>query len=37
VTVFAQQLLGKQAFPLRQAAWYTKALPTFSETLADLR
>ncbi len=37
VTVFAQQLLGEQAFPIRQAAWYTKALPTFSDTLAFVR
>jgi hypothetical protein len=37
VTVFAQQLLGEQAFPIRQAAWYTKALPTFSDTLALVR
>ncbi|HEY1354500.1 MAG TPA: hypothetical protein VGF67_33225, partial [Ktedonobacteraceae bacterium] len=37
VTVFAQQLLEGQPFPVRQAAWYSKVLPTFSETLADLR
>jgi hypothetical protein len=37
VTVFAQQLLGEQPFPVRQAAWYTKALPTFSDTLALVR
>lgn len=37
VTVFAQQLLGEQPFPVRQAAWYTKALPTFSDTLAFVR
>src|SRR5438876_1724311 len=37
VTVFAQQLLGNQPFPIRQAAWYTKALPTFSDTLAFVR
>jgi hypothetical protein len=37
VTVFAQQLLEGQAFPVRQAAWYTKALPTFSDTLAFVR
>jgi hypothetical protein len=37
VTVFAQQLLEGQPFPVRQAAWSAKALPTFSETLADLR
>jgi hypothetical protein len=37
VTIFAQQLLEGQAFPVRQAAWYTKALPTFSDTLALVR
>jgi hypothetical protein len=37
VTMFAHQLLGKQSFPIRQAAWYTKALPTFSDTLAFVR
>ncbi len=37
VTIFAQQLLQGQAFPVRQAAWYSKTLPTFSDTLADLR
>jgi DDE superfamily endonuclease len=37
VTIFAQQLLGEQPFPIRQAAWYTKALPTFSDTLAFVR
>jgi hypothetical protein len=37
VTVFAQQLLEGQAFPVRQAAWYSKALPTFSDTLAFVR
>jgi hypothetical protein len=37
VTVFAQQLLGEQSFPIRQAAWYAKALPTFSDTLAFVR
>jgi hypothetical protein len=37
VTVFAQQLLGEHPFPVRQAAWYTKALPTFSDTLAFVR
>lgn len=35
VTIFAHLLLDKQPFPVRQAAWYTKALPTFSDTLAD--
>jgi hypothetical protein len=37
VTVFAHQLLQGQPLPVRQAAWYTKALPTFSETLAFVR
>jgi hypothetical protein len=35
VAIFAHQFLGEQSFPVRQAAWYTKALPTFSDTLAD--
>jgi hypothetical protein len=37
VTIFAQQLLDGQAFPIRQATWYSKALPTFSDTLAFVR
>ena len=37
VTIFAQQLLGEQPFPIRQAACYSKALPTFSDTLAFVR
>lgn len=37
VTVFAHQLLQGQPLPGRQAAWYTKALPTFSDTLAFVR
>jgi hypothetical protein len=37
VTVFAHQLLQGQSLPGRQAAWYTKALPTFSDTLAFVR
>ncbi len=37
VTIFAQQLLGAQPFPVRQAVWYAKALPTFSDTLAFVR
>lgn len=37
VTIFAHQLLGPEPFPVRQAAWYTKALPTFSDTLAFVR
>ena len=37
VTVFAHQLLQGQALPVRQAAWYTKTLPTFVDTLALVR
>jgi hypothetical protein len=37
VTLFAHQLLQGQPLPVRQAAWYTKALPTFSDTLAFVR
>jgi hypothetical protein len=37
VMVFAHHLLQGQPLPVRQAAWYTKALPTFSETLAFVR
>lgn len=37
VTLFAHQLLGEQSFPVRQAAWYAKSLPTFSDTLAFVR
>ena len=37
VTLFAHQLLGTESFPVRQSAWYTKALPTFSDALALVR
>lgn len=37
VAFFAQQLLQGQALPVRQATWYSKALPTFSDTLAFVR
>lgn len=37
VTIFAHQLLRGQSLPVRQATWYTKALPTFSDTLAFVR
>jgi hypothetical protein len=37
VTIFAHQFLQGQPLPVRQAAWYTKALPTFSDTLALIR
>jgi hypothetical protein len=37
VTLFAHQLLQGQALPVRQTAWYPKAQPTFSDTLAFVR
>ncbi|HLJ34444.1 MAG TPA: transposase [Ktedonobacteraceae bacterium] len=37
VTIFAHQLLQGQSLPTRQAAWYSKTLPTFSDTLALVR
>jgi len=37
VTIFAHQLLQGQPLPVRQAAWYSKTLPTFSDTLAFVR
>jgi hypothetical protein len=37
VTLLAHELLQGQAFPVRQAAWYTKALPTFVDALALVR
>jgi hypothetical protein len=37
VTLFAHHLLDEQPFPVRQSAWYAKALPTFSDTLAFVR
>ena len=37
VTLFAHQLLHAHALPVRQAAWYHKAQPTFSDTLALVR
>jgi len=37
VTLFAHHLLRGQPLPIRQAAWYTKALPTFVDTLALVR
>jgi hypothetical protein len=37
VTLFAHQLLQGQALPVRQAAWYHKTQPTFSDTLALVR
>ena len=37
VTLFAHELLQGQPLPVRQAAWYTKPLPTFVDTLALVR
>jgi hypothetical protein len=37
ITLFAHQLLQQQALPVRQAAWYPKSVPTFSDTLAFVR
>ncbi len=37
VTVLAHGLLQDQELPARAAAWYTKPLPTFSDTLALVR
>lgn len=37
VTLFAHHLLQNRKIPVRQAAWYNKALPTFSDTLAFVR
>jgi hypothetical protein len=37
VTVFAHQLLQGQELTARQAAWYQKTVPTFSDTLALVR
>jgi DDE superfamily endonuclease len=37
VTLFAHQLLQGQDLAVRQAAWYQKTLPTFSDTLAFVR
>lgn len=37
VTCFAHQLVGAEPLPVRQSAWYIKALPTFSDTLAFVR
>ena len=37
VTIFARQLRDEHPFPVRQAAWYAKAVPTFSDTLAFVR
>jgi hypothetical protein len=37
VTLIAHELLQGQALPVRRAAWYTKPLPTFVDTLALVR
>jgi hypothetical protein len=37
VTLMAHHLLQGGKLPVRQAAWYSKALPTFSDTLAFVR
>lgn len=37
VTLFAHACLDGQPLPIRQAAWYAKSAPTFSETLAFVR
>jgi DDE superfamily endonuclease len=37
VTLLAHELLAGHALPVRQAAWYTKPLPTFVDTLALVR
>jgi hypothetical protein len=37
VTLCARARLDGQPLPVRQAAWYAKAVPTFSDTLAFVR
>jgi hypothetical protein len=37
VTLFAQARLDGRPLPVRQAAWYAKSSPTFSDTLAFVR
>ena len=37
VTLFAHARLDGQPLPVRQAAWYAKTAPTFSDTLAFVR
>jgi len=37
VTLFARARLDGQPLPIRQAAWYAKPAPTFSDTLAFVR
>jgi hypothetical protein len=37
VTLLADRLHAREGIPVRQAAWYVKELPTFSEALAAVR
>ena len=37
VTLFAHQLLQGHELPARKAAWYSKELPTFADTIALVR
>ena len=37
VTLLAHYLKDQQQFPVRQAAWYTKTLPTFADAVAIVR
>jgi hypothetical protein len=37
VTLLAQHLFANERFPLRNAAWYAKPLPTFSDAIAAVR
>ena len=37
VTLLATRLVQGGALPIRQAAWYRKTLPTFSDALAAVR
>lgn len=37
VTLLAHHSVPRGKFPVRQAAWYTKAVPTFSDALAIVR
>jgi hypothetical protein len=37
VTLMAAHLIGTNTMPVRTAAWYDKAHPTFSDTIALVR
>jgi hypothetical protein len=37
ITLLAHALLDSQSLPVRSAAWYSKSLPTFSDTIAWVR